>query len=151
MGPRPSKWVNEDWQQIHLPIFRAGGALVIGRFCYAACLYVLTRARINYEFMLDFDPRTNTSPVHAASVAMRFCIFYLLSALLFTKALLGEPPPCTPHRVAPPSLPASLPTPSPGHAHFNERSLHVHSPPFTFTASAHADIPCPSLLTVQRP
>ena len=80
------------WLTTQLPLFRAGGALVITQFLWALCLHIWNKARINFEFMLDFGPKMNTSALLAASIAMRTCIFYLLSLLLFTKALIGELP-----------------------------------------------------------
>ena len=47
---------------------------------------------INFEYMLDFGPRANTNAGLAASDAARSLIFYLLSLLLFVKALIGELP-----------------------------------------------------------
>ena len=75
---------------LQLPLFRAAGALVLSRFCWAGCLHVWNRTRINYEFMLDFDGRSmDSSAVAAASGAVRSCTFLLLCLQLFTKARLG--------------------------------------------------------------
>ena len=87
------------WLETQLPLVRAGGAVVVVQYLWALCLYVWNRARINFEFMLDFGPKVNTSALVAASVATRTCIFYLLSILLFLKALIGELP-----RHVPPGL-----------------------------------------------
>ena len=73
-----------------LPMYRAGLAVVLLQFLWALCLYVWGKARINFEFMLDFSPRANTNAAVAFSAAARACIFYLLSVLLFAKALIGE-------------------------------------------------------------
>lgn len=85
------------WLDTQLPLIRTGGAVVVLQYLWAICLFVWNRARINFEFMLDFGPKVITSPTVAASVATRTFIFYLLCLLLFTKALIGE----LPHNVAP--------------------------------------------------
>jgi len=92
MNLRMSHHRSTHFAETQLPLFRAGGTLVLGRLCYAGCLLVWQRARINYEFMLDYDPRTNTNAVHNASAAMRGLVFYLLALLLYAKSLLGELP-----------------------------------------------------------
>ena len=58
-------------------LVRVATAIVIGQFLWALCLYVMGRARINFEFMLDLGPRTNTNAVIAASQAARTLIFYM--------------------------------------------------------------------------
>lgn len=83
---------DRQWIATQLPMYRAGLAMVLLQFLWALCLYVWGKARINFEFMLDFSPRANTNAAVAFSAAARACIFYLLSALLFVKALIGELP-----------------------------------------------------------
>lgn len=80
------------WLTTQLPLLRAGGAVVVVQFLWALCLHLWSKSRINFEFMLDLDPKTNTSALIAASTATRTCVFYLLSLLLFTKSLIGELP-----------------------------------------------------------
>ena len=87
-----SKRSNSVWQATQMPLYRAGGAMVLMQLLWACCLYILNRARINFEFMLDFGPRANTNAADVASSAVRTLIFYLLSLLLFSKALIGELP-----------------------------------------------------------
>jgi hypothetical protein len=93
---------------------------VISQFLWACCIRIMSKARVNFEFMLDFSPRANTNALIAFSQATRTAIFYLLSLLLYTKALIGELPnklstqrpgrrrrslpPQLPHRGASPSL-----------------------------------------------
>ena len=86
--------MNRDrmWVATQMPLCRVGLAVVLMQFLWAGCLYVMSRARINFEYMLDFGPRANTNAGLAASDAARSLIFYLLSLLLFVKALIGELP-----------------------------------------------------------
>ena len=102
----PTPKMNRDrmWVATQLPLFRAGLAVVTMQFLWAGCLHVMNRARINYEFMLDFGPRANTNAALATSAAARTLIFYLLSILLFTKALIGE----LPKNIVPGAFPVAM-------------------------------------------
>lgn len=94
MDVRVAKYMrgNPMWQTTQLPLFRAGLAAVVVQLLWALCLQILSRARINFQFMLDFSSRVNTSAAHAFSSALRAAILYLVSLLLFLKALIGDFP-----------------------------------------------------------
>lgn len=92
LDPRHKEADNRAWYENELPLIRASGAVVLLQGLWAICLHVWNRARINYEFMLDFSARANTSSVVAFSIAARNGIIYLLLLLLYTKVTPPRPP-----------------------------------------------------------
>ena len=89
-----------------LPVYRAGGAMVLMAFLWAGCLQCWKVARINYLYMFDLDQDSALSPTTTLVLASRFGVVFLLSVLLVTKAMLKE----LPHWlcVAPGIFPASM-------------------------------------------
>jgi len=74
------------------PVFRAVGGLLLLHWAWGLSVLTWTRARINYIYLFDFDPRRILKPREIFASATSETIWYFLTLLLYYKVKFGEFP-----------------------------------------------------------
>eukprot|EP00128_Syssomonas_multiformis_P017155 Colp12_sorted_trinity150504_noHs@11421 len=72
-----------DDVQYMRPVYISVGMLIFMVWLWGVNIWVWTRARVNYVYILELDPRTRVTFVQVFSEATRLSIVYLLCLLLF--------------------------------------------------------------------
>lgn len=88
--PRQSDAVAQRMLEAAWPAYRAIGCFVALLWLWGVLLFVWGRARVNYTFILDSDPRTAMDYVAVWREASKLTIALFASFLLFWKALRGD-------------------------------------------------------------
>ena len=74
------------------PVFRACGGLLLLEWFWGCSVFVWTRYRVNYIFIMDLDPSIVESPLAIFNEAVDDTLIFLLGMLLYYKAGAHEIP-----------------------------------------------------------
>eukprot|EP00752_Nemacystus_decipiens_P005274 g4784.t1 len=78
------------------PVYRALAGILLLRWCWGVSSLVWGRARINYIYLFDMDPRAVSSPLQVFNNVAAETVVYLANLLLYYKILLHHFPAVVP-------------------------------------------------------
>lgn len=74
------------------PVFRGFFGLLLVQWCWGASVWVWTRYRVNYIYIMDLDPHLVRSPIAIFNDSVDDTLFYLITMLLYYKAGVHDIP-----------------------------------------------------------
>lgn len=87
---RPSQ--SDFWIDAVLPVYRCTGFLILGYWLWGMNVYVWTRYKINYLFLLNLNPRTSHTAREVFSAATKVSLVFLANFLVYFKIERGDFP-----------------------------------------------------------